>query len=307
MHEVLVWYNSDMEKFATSPVEQKNTMPPIEKYKSLILDNHQTSEHPFMQKGNPEKFYDVSLEGAGKKITFLGTEHTNNPANPVFGMIDAKFQELKPDMVYVEGMGFINAQKDGIRSEIKKMTPEYTKTKGEGAYTLKCAIDSGADFESPEPQFSQEIANALKKFSKKDILTFYMYRAIEQYQRKNKVRNIEDCKKVLYNEVGEFAEESHWDESEVNAIALEVLRTLDVDNHSFYRDQVSPTFNEERPRTVINDVSTCSSDFRDQYIFERIADGIKNHKSVFVVYGSAHAVRQEPALRALMQDMQESK
>jgi len=41
--------------------------------------------------------------------------------------------------------------------------------------------------------------------------------------------------------------------------------------------------------------------FRDRKIVGDIAEAFKTHKRVFVVYGSSHAVMQEPALKMLFE------
>jgi hypothetical protein len=52
-----------------------------------------------------------------------------------------------------------------------------------------------------------------------------------------------------------------------------------------------------------NEVSAESGRIRDEHIIERLAEGLKNHNKLFVVYGREHAVVDEPALRYMFENM----
>lgn len=55
--------------------------------------------------------------------------------------------------------------------------------------------------------------------------------------------------------------------------------------------------NPEAPTQFTNRIAAELSDFRDTSIMERIIEAVRSGERLFVVMGSSHAVRQEPALR----------
>jgi hypothetical protein len=167
---------------------------------------------------------------------------------------------------------------------------------------LKLSIDAGTDFESPEPDSSQEISYLIENgFSKKDIFFYYIYRVIDQYQRQNKERSTDECQEYLKPYFESFREDSGWDISELHNLEQEILAELDINDEERYHAQVDPIPWEGNPQTILNEVSRNSSEFRDRHIFERLAEGLRKYDRLFVVYGASHAVKQEPALRALLQ------
>jgi hypothetical protein len=272
----------------------------IEQLKNLILTNEQAREHPFYHTEGEERTYVFRLEEGGKRLTYFGSPHTNDPADPVFDQIAQSFSEIDPDMVYVEGMDWINKRKDDARGEASQISLERTKQENEAYFVLKLGIDAGADFESPEPALSDEINYLLSKdFLGDDIFRFYLYRDIDEYLRGHGTKSLEDCKSYLEQHLNSFREASGWGDENLDRFEEQLLSELDVGNGAFYNAQVDPIPWEDKPQTVLNEISRGSNRFRDEHIFERIVEGLKTHNHLFVVYGSAHAVMQEPALRAL--------
>lgn len=276
----------------------------IEKLKSLILTNRQYQEHPFAHQER-ERAHIFELEGGGKKLLYFGSDHLVDPNDPMYDDIKAKFDELKPDIVYVEGMDDLEKQKAWMKESLLKESLEKTKESGEPLFTLKLGIDAVADIESPEPNRSQEIKYLRDKgLAKPDIFNYYMYRVIDQYLRQNSNRNIQACAKYLRPYLDRFRRASNWDPGELGALEQTLISDLNVEDEMFYHGQVDPIPWHGKQLTPINEVADQCSLYRDQYIFERIAEGLKTHKKIFVVYGSAHAVKQEHALRALFAEYQ---
>lgn len=138
-----------------------------------------------------------------------------------------------------------------------------------------------------------------KSFSKENIFKYYLYRDIDQYQRQNHERSEDKCKKYLEPYLAEFRTASGWDTAELAELEQELLSELEVDNRLKYLSQVDPIPWDGNRQTVLNEVARASSNFRDRFIVERIAVGLEKYDRLFVVYGASHALRQEPALRAL--------
>jgi hypothetical protein len=276
----------------------------VETLKKGILTSEQFKDSPFATRQKPGKTYSYKITSGNKVVEYFGAHHTTDPTDQQYVEIAEKFKTVNPEIVYVEGMENINNQKDAWRERISKISLEEAMAKGENVYTLKLAVDAGTDFESPEPNRADEIKHLSDEgFSKSDIFKFYIYRSAYQYQLTTKERSSDEAKAYLSRYIEEFRKNSRWSHEEINLLENSLWLELDVTNDSLYAQQVDPIPWDGKPQTIINDVSRASSYFRDQYIFERIAEGLKTHERAFVVYGSAHAVRQELALRMLLQEM----
>ena len=272
----------------------------VEQFKDLILSSEEYREHLFATSEH-ERTHVFELTRGDVKLVYFGTSHTNNPDDPIFEDIQKIFRALQPDMVYVEGQEYINDKKESVRKHMQEVSVAESKVQGEHRFTLHLATESGADFESPEPNPQAEITDLLGEgFSREDIFRFYIYRGIDQYQRHHDSRSADECIEYLKGHVQRFEEDSRWESGEISEFFERVSRDLDVGDMKKYHEQVDPIPWEHSPETVINLISRRSSLFRDLHIFERIASGLKTHKRIFVVYGATHAVKQEPAFRALM-------
>ncbi len=271
----------------------------IERCKDLILTGEGYRDTPFAHA--EARVYTFEITKGDKTLVYIGAPHTNDPADTLFADIEKSFEMAHPDMVYVEGWQAINAKKRAVENHMDILSLEDTKKEGESHFTLKLATDAGIDFESPEPDFTEEIAYILEKgFRPKDVYIFYMYRMIDQYIRQHEDPTQEGCRKYLELYIAEFRGASGWPESELDQLEQDIFSDITVGEPEKYKNAVDPIPWEGGTWGTLNDISSTSSNFRDRYMFERIVEGLKHHNKLFVVYGSAHAVKQEPALRAFL-------
>jgi hypothetical protein len=246
--------------------------------------------------------YIFDLNRGNKHLRFFGCTHTNDPGHPMYQEIEKSFNEFKPDMVYVEGVKFGDGSKEAYISGMAEMSIEEAKRTAESFFVLKLAINAGVDFECPEPDYIDEYNFLLNKdFSKKDLLTYYVYRQISQFQRERKINKNLNVEEYIEDYVTRRFIKAGWDEVEVNAWEEEILNNLDLDNEALYANSTNPTPSPKREWTHLNEIAKACSRFRDEYIVERLAEGLKTHNRLFVVYGFTHAVVQEPALKALFE------
>ncbi len=291
---------TDIEKFpviTAVPFSKK-----VENAKKLILTNDEYVEHEYNKSEVDPRSYVFDIEKGNKKITYFGSSHINKIEDPLFGKIRESFNETKPQIVYVEGMNSINKRKEEVKSFLNTLSLEDVVEKyGESGFALNLAIDNNLDFESPEPDFNIEIEKILEKgYSKKDIFNFYAYRDVYQYQRMNDKRNVEDLAIYLKPHFDKFKNSSGWDNTEIESFIQELFSNIELDSEK-YSSETDPIMRNKEEFKVTNEISKVSSDFRNEYIVERIAEGLKNHDRIFVVYGASHAVVQEPAIRFLLE------
>lgn len=280
----------------------KHQPTPLEQAKALILSNEEYRHHPYATGEVQPGPYIFEVSEGTKTIEYFGANHTTDPNDPQFAQIAERLNELKPQIVYVEGMEGINGREEQVRTRMQTVSIEEAISHGESYYTLKLAVDAGIEFESPEPSHADEITHLINQgFSRQDIFNFYMYRVIHQYQRrKNEGLDTEECMQYVIPYMEHFKQASRWSSGEIESLKNHLFADLDVHTHEKYGAQVDPIPWEGKPQTVINDISRASSHYRDEYIVERIGEGLKTHDRLFVVYGSAHAVKQEAALKSLL-------
>lgn len=281
--------------------KEPNTDKNIEAYKGKLLTIQEYAELPNIRE--IANGYVFTLEKEGKKLVFMGTKHVNNPNNPLFTQIQDKFNELKPEIVFVEGKRFINTEKDKTREYYKDKTVEECIAEGESTFSLKLAIDAGIDFESPEPSYRKEIKYLVESgYSQVDIHKYYTYRIIYQFQREFPNSTVTACKEYIAKYMQRFREASGWDSEVLAELDESILAEIGIGDNRRYSSQSDPTPWDGVEYTATKQISAASGQYRDEYIFERILSSLDTYNNVLVVYGASHAIIQEPALRAYFEE-----
>ena len=250
--------------------------------------------------------YIFKLQAGDKELRYFGSPHLRDPKNPLFGEIEAAFNEATPDIVFVEGVN-IHGDKDTFNEQMKTATQEEViEHMGESGFTLKLGLDKGIEWISPEPT-DEDLYNDLlaKGFSQDQIFTWEVFQILPQY---NRLMNKQGFKQYVEGFIDDFKQSTNWegfDYSYERAIQLgeQVLgRPIDVENEPDAPDFIDPIPWEEKKdkQTILNRISEASSLFRNRKIVSDIANALITHKRIFIVYGASHAAMQEPALRTLL-------
>jgi hypothetical protein len=282
----------------------------IDEAKKRILTSKQYSESDFCK--NHNNSYVFTLKEKGKEIFFFGTSHITDPNDPLFIKVKESFDSFNPDMVYIEGIA-----KRGFEYYLEKtispLSFEEAKMRGEPAYvaklTSKLMEGKEVGLESPEPPETEEVIRLESRgFSRREIFQYYFRRMVAQYQRTyGKNKNLED-KDEFVNYISKRRaymkpESLGWTQDEINKLFYEELSILELTNVEKYRSEVDPIPWEGKPYGRVSEVSDASGRIRDEYIVERIAEGLKNYNKIFIVYGYSHAVVLEPALEYLIKSI----
>lgn len=279
----------------------------VDEAKARILTSKQYIETPFVT-GGKRRSYRFSVSGNGKEIYFFGTKHLYDPSDGLFDEIQKAFDAFKPDKVYVEGVAqsrfhlYEKGLEDAQLSDLKQ--------RGEPAFVGKLVLEERKNrpmgLESPEISEADESKQLVEKgFTHKEIFQYRFYALVSQYQRRH-AKDDGSCDKVDFElfisrmQSGITAQAIGCSEEEVLSFKKEEVDNVQLENKEKYRYMVDPIPWENRPRTRINELSEASGRIRDEYIVERLAEGLKNHDRLFIVYGFTHAVVDEPALEYLM-------
>lgn len=273
--------------------------------KQAILSFEEYRDTPFAN-AEDERKYTYCVEAAGKSIHVFGTAHLHEPDDPLFDEIRYALHEARPDVVLVEGKEYLNEHKDRIRAHLKQVHVTDLFEEGESVVALKHAVELGADFESPEPDLREEVTRMLNDgYAPRDIFTYYAYRSVAQYIREHSDPRIEECRAHLSPEFEKLRSGTGWDEQVLDELEATLLRELDISDQTRYETQSDPVPWEGVPQTPVNEVARTSCRIRDEHILKRVAELMETYDNVFIVYGSTHAVRLEPAIRQLIEERTE--
>lgn len=251
--------------------------------------------------------YVFELQAGDKGLRYFGSPHVRDPKNPLFAGIEAAFNEANPDIVFVEGVS-VRGDKTKFDERVKAASREEAiEHMGESGFTLKLGVEKGIEWRSPEPT-DEDLYNDLlaKGFSKEQIFAWDVFHILPQY---NRLMDKRGFKQYVQGFVERFKQATNWegfDYSYECAIQLgeqTLGRSIDVENEPDALDFIDPIpWDEKREKqTTLNRIGGASSLFRDRKIVSDIADALKTHKRVFIVYGASHAAMQEPALRKLLE------
>jgi hypothetical protein len=247
--------------------------------------------------------YIFELKVGDKELYYFGTPHSRDASDPIFKEIENAFNKVKPDIIFVEGIN-IKGDKSKFTEFVKSTAlDEIIDRAGESGFTLKLGVETGKDWESPEPT-DEDLYNDLlsKGFTRDEIFVWEVFHILPQYNRQMKR---DGFKKYVSRFIDRFREATNWegfDYTYERAIELgeQIFgEFVDVENDQEALDRIDPIPWKEKKdkQTVLNRISEASSVFRDRKIVSDILGAFKKHKKVFVVYGASHAVMQEPAFK----------
>lgn len=248
--------------------------------------------------------YVFNVEFGIKKVTYFGAEHNLNPKSPMFSRIEEEFKKTNPQIVFVEGMYF---SKDGKQKAIEKYKntdrESVIKNHGESVYVFKLAADAGIEVDSPESTYKDEVAFLLRQgFSKEEIFCFYGYRQINGLNRLADKSNFHE---ELRKYISVFQRDSQWKDFDYSIKHLEKIgksiwgetRGDIMTNDEYRTTPVLPP--DKKLFTIINKINQEVTHFRDCNVVRKIIEALETHDRLFIIFGSTHAVMQEPALRYL--------
>ncbi|OGZ58312.1 MAG: hypothetical protein A3B96_01800 [Candidatus Spechtbacteria bacterium RIFCSPHIGHO2_02_FULL_43_15b] len=249
--------------------------------------------------------YTFELKTGDTQLHYFGSPHISDPQNPLFTEIEAAFNKVNPDIVFVEGIN-VSGYKTKFNEKVKSATREEAIDRmGESGFTLKLGVDKGIDWSSPEPTDEDLYKNLLAKgFSKDQIFAWDVFLILPQYHRQT---NKQGFKQYIQPFLESFKQATYWEGFDYSYERVMQLgeqifgEAVDVENDPNALDRIDPIPWDEKKekQTILNRIGEASSLFRDRKIVSDIAETIKTHKRIFIVYGASHAVMQEPALRKL--------
>ena len=230
----------------------------------------------------------MDYEAGDSRLVFFGAKHTSEQDSEQWTQLEERWYGF---MVHDNPSKLLIFEKlDAGRDDLSK--EEMIAKHGESGYAVWLAKQKGVDFESPEPDRVKEIEFLKSKgHTEESIMTYYIGRQMHQWARQDK--DLEpDWQKYAKYTVEKYNSLGCWSHELSLEKVLEWFKQsqgaeLDVGDIKQLYDVSDPSQNP---------VSADSGGYRDVALKDAIEDNVKKGKDVFVVYGSGHAIRLEPAL-----------
>ncbi len=259
--------------------------------KKLLLSFEEYSaiehEHPY--------FYYI---GSNEQILYyFGAEHSKDISHSQFEILQIKWQEFLSKTKSKKGIVFFEGKLD---QEQLITLEDSIKKYGESGAIVFLANQSSVSSYRPEPDIKIEIKKLLADFSKDEIFYFYIARAIKHWQHGMVMQK--DFDKFINFNMERYRAILDWQDfifsfETFKRIHKQIFgKELDLNDKNLFRKITNPAIRG----IVFNEIAKKSSTIRNIFILDQIEEKWKEGYSIFVVYGSGHAVMQEGVIKSLV-------
>ena len=235
--------------------------------------------------------YVFEIAKADKKLVYIGVRHLYLPEDKQFSVIKQKFYEFTQlpgdKIVLVEG---------GNNWPTFPTVEETIQKYGEAAYATFLAKEAGLSFNTPEPEFADSLASLRGTYNIEQISYHWVATYGLHYSKiADKPSQDEYIQNRILKKLARVSDK-YKTVDDVKNLHKKLFDTeLDLNEQKFFYDLVDPSQNN----SIYNEMSRAEDVIRDSTIVKNILDYWNRGCSVFIVYGSAHAVNQERALKEL--------
>jgi len=219
----------------------------------------------------------------GSRLLLLGGHHSSDPADPIFGHIDAAFARLSPTF----------ALHEGTPPAVEPDREIAIRRHGEAGLVRHLAARAGIGAASMDIPLAEEARLLRRGVGQRDALVFLVVRQLASFNRKT-------ARMDFGAYFGEFfdtiAPALHLATIGWPLIEAEHARLL---GRPLVGEQVTGLeTNPMRDDLPTQRIARWSNRRRDEYMLRRLLEALREHQRVFATVGVTHAVMLEPALRA---------
>lgn len=244
--------------------------------------------------GNYQTPYFFVIRGKKQTIFYFGAKHSYNPNHKQFRLLENFWDDF---LVQTKKINCIVLIEGGIRP-IPKNETDGIREGGEASFVTFLANKEHIEIYSPEPNQSTERQELLKKFTKEQIQYYYFARTINQWYRRN-------CSPSFDNYIQNFLKNSKrlrgWEDFDFSLENMKKIhkRLFDTKFNEKDKNLFAKSVDPTKKLNILNKIAAESGIIRDTHILSEIKKLWDKKKNIFIVYGQAHAVMQEPVLRDL--------
>jgi hypothetical protein len=227
--------------------------------------------------------YLVEVERDGSCLSLLGGLHSSDPADPMFGHIDAAFSRLSPRFALHEG----TPPAVEIEREIA------IRRHGEAGLVRHLAARAGIGTASMDIPLAEEAGLLHRRVGQGPALVFLVVRQLASFNRKTARMDYDAYFREFFDTI---APSLHLASIDWPLIEAEHVRLL---GRSLVAAHVTGLeTNPMRDDLPTQRIARWSNRRRDEYMLRRLLEALREHQRVFATVGVTHAVMLEPALRA---------
>lgn len=262
------------------------------------IESRQPEDYLLSYREIPENLsatYFFSLEKGKKVIYYFGVEHSNDPEDPVFDELRGRWQEFLDKTKGRNCALVVEGGRRPITTTLKLAIQKF----GEMGFIGTLAFKSGIPVYSPELDPRDEIRLLQGEFSKDYIAYYYLMRIVPQWHRCNPPvawHEFVGAYLKKYKGITGF-EDLDFSRENIEKVHQNLFgKELDLNDEDFFYNLIDPA-KDDNP---VSQIASKVAKLRDESVVRLISELWKKKRSVFVVYGSEHAIVQEPALRYLV-------
>lgn len=257
----------------------------------LLTYQQMAQKYDELNKNHSEPPFFYKIQKGDQLFYYVGFEHTYDPLDPQF----TKLKQLWDDF-----LAKIDPKKALVLVEGGERTPQATakdsiKHGGEAELTTLLAHQHKIKCLSPEPGEEQEIKELLKQFPREGTMYYYFARIANQWLRAGKPFGLREY--LESTGMRTYRQMTNWPDFQLSL--EDFIKIHDkLHDHPFSEDDQECFYQDSNPN--FNPISAACSEIRDEYMVKEVIKLWKEGKSLFIVYGSGHAIRQEPALKEIL-------
>jgi hypothetical protein len=218
---------------------------------------------------------------AGKgRVVLYGASHTRDLGDPQIADLEARFAELRPSVVLVEG-----------RPGGPLVALDPVGRLGEGGAAIRDARRAGVPVYSWEPSREAEVGAQLARFPRQHVALFYVLRPYVSSLRFGKPKNPDADVEAIRRR------RSQWKGLEgalADVAAIDAIWKRDFAGLPDWRD----TSDEYGWPGYLGEIAHSANEIRDEHFARLLVELLARGERVLAVAGSSHAVRLEPVLAA---------
>jgi hypothetical protein len=260
-------------------------MPPIP---SLLLNLDEYNKKEFSVP------YIYHIEKSNQLLAYFGATHTYDQTHPQFQKLEQEWRQFdsfpsKRKIAFSEG---------GLRPSSGSLEDALQKH-GEQGYLKWLADQSGIEIFCPDPDVSSIYAGLKSKYSQDEIFYYLVIEIAYQWNRTDKRNSFPEYFRYY---VDKFKNKLQWPRYDFSIVHAKILHKqifgsmFDPNATRFFARQLDPA----QKNSKFNQLSRDETILRDVAIVAGIKEYWEKGYSIFVVFGSGHAVIQERALKQLL-------
>lgn len=240
--------------------------------------------------------YHFEIQKGNQYLYYFGANHSRDLKNKQYPILKKYWQEF---LEKTKGANAVVLVEGGER-QVHENEELAVRRDSEAGFITLLAHKAGITTYSPEPDPLNERKYILEKFSEDELNYYYFSRLVNAWH------NMPGPKLPFEKHIERYSQKKpeikNWADygfplEEMKKVHQKILKSdFDQNDKDLFMLLINPTKKENPLHRVVIATST----FRNISIVQEIERLWKDGKNIFAIFGSAHPILQEPALRKLL-------